>query len=489
MNQIFNRLMNMISLLGVAMLMVPFSFVLLGDRFPASGEVLPTMAILSTFFGYGAQWVFSSLVGKLASDDRFAAAKDGVFDRFRIQHALVPILVILAVSVVSGMVFHSYMDFLCANHVIRYTSAFFGFLAGLLVFISGMGGCVIWFYPIERLSNIFVLITGCVLFVAEAFYLVLTCLAADIGLALIYRLAVPLLVFSFCVFLIYNQSNLQKRYRGSVVTVITPTARAYNMLLVTVLILMMIAVCAVIYVALSGVTIILRALLFILAYKLFSNAANESDYKVYEYVDPDDVSVQFERSVMSPDNQFLLAAFFLMALTAVLLIVGIRTGWLQKILARIRVWLREFFETIFLGSEIFARSSDPNAEDGQYNYKDEKKLLNKDAAVRDYEEMAQGTDSYKSFLQRLGKLETYDEQLCYAYSVLLKIYKNRNVTLKRSDTPREIEEKVIRAISETEIRAITADFERIRYGEAVLGEGESGRVLSGICGVIKRHMF
>lgn len=481
--------MNMISLLGLAMLMIPLSFVLLGDRFPASGQVLPVIAILATFFGYGTQWVFSSAVGKRATDDRFAAVKDGVFDRFRIQYAFVPILVIFAMSVVVGIVFNSYMDYLCANNVIRYTTAFFGILAGLLVFISGLSGCVIWFYPIERLSNIFVLITGCVLFFAEGFYLILTNILDDGSFSLIYRLAVPLLIFSFCVFLIYNQSNLQKRYHGSVVTVITPAARAYNMLLVMILILMMVAACAVIYVALSGVAIILKALLFIIAYKLFSNAANESDYKVYEYVDPDDASAQFERSVMSPDNQYLLAVFFLMALAAVFLIIGIRSGWLQRIVAKIRIWLREFIETILIGSEIFARSSDPNMEDSQYNYKDEKRLLNKDASVRDYEEMAEDTDSYKIFLQRLSKLETYDEQLCYAYMVLLKIYKRRNVILKLSDTPREIEGKIIRAISETEITEITDDFERVRYGEAVLAEGESGRILSNICEVIKRHMF
>ncbi len=489
MNSVLNRLMNFISLLAVAMLMIPLSFVFLGDRFPASRDVLPMFAILSTFFGYGAQWVFAAVIGKKASADGYSSKNDGFFDKFRLQYALIPILIVLLVSVVVGIVFNSYMDFLCANNIIRYTTVLYGILAALLFVICAVGGCVIWFYPIERLSNIFVLITGCAFFFIEGFYLVLTGAASDNDQTMISRLAVPLLVFSFCVFLIYNQSNLQKRYRGSVVTVITPAARAYNMLLVVILILLMIAACGVIYVAVSGMGIILKALLFVIAYNLFSNAANESDYKVYDYVDPEDASLEFERSVMSPDNQFLLAVFFLMAVAAVFLIIGIRSGWLPKIIARIRAWLQEFFETILIGKEIFARSSDPDMEDGQYNYQDEKKLLSKDAAIRDYNGMAEETESYKTFLQRLGKLESYDEQLCYAYAVLLKIYKKRNVILKRSDTPREIEGKVIRAVSETEITAITADFERIRYAEEPLSPGESGRILTNICEVIKRHMF
>ena len=53
-----------------------------------------------------------------------------------------------------------------------------------------------------------------------------------------------------------------------------------------------------------------------------------------------------------------------------------------------------------------------------------------DAAIKDYIEMAADTDSYRTFLQRLGKMKNYEQQLCYAYAVLLVMYKRININLK-----------------------------------------------------------
>ena len=50
----------------------------------------------------------------------------------------------------------------------------------------------------------------------------------------------------------------------------------------------------------------------------------------------------------------------------------------------------------------------------------------------------------KTFIRELGRLRDYDSQLCYAYSVLLKMYKKMNIALKQSDTPRQVEKKSAR---------------------------------------------
>ena len=44
-----------------------------------------------------------------------------------------------------------------------------------------------------------------------------------------------------------------------------------------------------------------------------------------------------------------------------------------------------------------------------------------------------------------------NEQLCYAYVMLIRMYKKMNIPLKLSDTPREMEKKVSRALTENEI--------------------------------------
>ena len=167
-----------------------------------------------------------------------------------------------------------------------------------------------------------------------------------------------------------------------------------------------------------------------------------------------------------------------------LIIVGIKTGLVQKFLR----WLREFIDTILIGSSIIKSSFDPNAEDGTYNYRDERRKL-QNAGIRDYEAMAATTDSYRLFLQRLGRLRTYDEQLCYAYAVLLRMYKKMNIPLKISDTPRENKTKVAHALAVSEIEQITADFESVRYAGHTPDDGEAARILGDICAVIKRYLF
>ena len=126
--------------------------------------------------------------------------------------------------------------------------------------------------------------------------------------------------------------------------------------------------------------------------------------------------------------------------------------------------------------------------DGIYNYKDEKKLLQK-AQIQDISSLAADTDNYRTFLSRLGKLKNYDEQLCYAYAVLLRMYRQMNIALKVSDTPREVKRKVIRALSEEEIAHITEGFEAIRYAEKQPSDAEASAILSEICSAVKRYMY
>ena len=103
--------------------------------------------------------------------------------------------------------------------------------------------------------------------------------------------------------------------------------------------------------------------------------------------------------------------------------------------------------------------------------------------------MAEDTDSYRAFMTRLGKLKTYDEQLCYAYAVLIRMYKRLNISLRHSDTPREMEKKVRNALSDEEISRITADFEAVRYAEREPDDAEAAAILDTICNAVKRYMY
>lgn len=264
----------------------------------------------------------------------------------------------------------------------------------------------------------------------------------------------------------------------------------YNLFLVFILLLLLLAVLAVTYVAVSGLYLIGKFLVFIILYKLFYAANSDpSDYRTYEVLDGDEASEMLRNQMFNQDERILLSYFFVGTLTLIAVLVGLKSGILRKAFAAIRAWIVDFFTTIFIGMDIFKVSFvDPNADDGTYNYKDEKKRLQK-AEIRDYSGMAENTDSYKAFLARLGRLKTYDEQLCYAYAVLIRMYKKMNVNLKLSDTPREIDEKVKRALSGNEIDQITADFESVKYAEIEKTDVEAQIILTNICNAVKRYLF
>ena len=69
-NQFFNRIFNLVSLLAVAMMMVPFALMLLNGTFPHSTLLLTTFAILSTVFGYILQNAVAKAAHKTAPKTR-----------------------------------------------------------------------------------------------------------------------------------------------------------------------------------------------------------------------------------------------------------------------------------------------------------------------------------------------------------------------------------------------------------------------------------
>ena len=498
----FSRIFSLISLIAIAMMMVPLTIMLTGQMFPGNPWVCVVFAVFSTFLGYGIQMLCARSRKQRASTDGFSDAGEGIVGSFNFTDAA-PALLVIGVTVIAGYFLldwliqlrFSFGNIIYQGNVLSYTPVY-TIMASLAYAVASVGGCVIWFYPMERLANVYFLITCCVLFYAELFFstlMIAPLFSAGFSVladpSLILSIGLPFFVFTICMLLIFNQSNLQTRYRGSVVSVITPSARFYNMGLVMVMILCVLLVTVLCYIALSGIWLIIRMILFIVAFRWFYG--KEQDYgsgEIYEYVDSDEAGQMMQRNVMSPENQYLVAVFALMVLAAAALYIGARTGYLQKLVARIREWLRDLLYTFRIGRDILKNAPDGRESDEIYNYKDEKKQI-QNAAIRDFQAMAASTDTYKLFMLRLQRLKSYEEQLCYAYAVLLKMYKKLNINLHTSDTPREVEGKVVRTLPESEIRDITADFERIRYAEEELSDSEAASVLNRICGVVKRYMF
>lgn len=486
-NTFFNRIFNLVSLIAVTMMTVPFALMLLNGTFPYSSAILPGIAILSTVCGYVMQNAFAKGTHKKASTDGFGSFKEGIVAGFSMKYAGIPITVSLILAIVAGFLFNSVMQSLCEAGIVVYTTGIYGILMGTIIFASAVSGSAIWFYPLERLANVYILLASAAIFFIE---FALALVTGQPGSNTLTILGVVFAVYLICMMIIFNQNSLQQKYRGSVVSVMTSSARMYNLFLVFMLFLCLLAVFAVCYVMISGLYLLGKIILVFVMYKFFYGVTNpESEYPEYAYLEGDEAADLFmKNAMMDQGDRILLSYFFVGSLTLAAIIVGLRTGVLQKAFRAAKIWLIDFFTTMFIGAGIFKISFDPNEDNPLYNYKDEKKRL-QTADIRDFEGLADSTDTYKLFLQRLGKLKTYDEQLCYAYVMLIRMYKNMNIPLKLSDTPREVEKKVSRTLTPEEIKQITKDFESIRYAEVQKSDTEAAAILNNLCSTIKRYLY
>lgn len=486
-SKFFDRVFNLVSLIAVAMMMVPLALMLLDGRFPGSSLILPAFAIFSTVFGYVIQSIVAKIAHKTASRDGFGSIQEGILAGFSIKYAGIPITLFLILSVPMLFLFDSYMQSLCDSGAIYYTTILYAIFFAAIFFVSALVGCFIWFYPLERLANVYILLASASIFFLE-FAIALMTSIPEANTVLVLGLSFG--VYLICMMVGFNQNNLQQKYRGSVVSVMTPTARMYNLFLVCLLFLFMLAVYAVMYVFLSGLALLGRIFLYYVLYKFFYGYTNpESQYYEYSFLDGDEAAELFMKNTMMDEgDRILLSYFFAGGLTLAAIIVGLRTGVLQKAWRAIKAWISDFFTTIFIGSDIFRSAFDPNEQDVVYNYKDEKKKL-QNADIRNFEGLANSTDTYKLFLQRLGRLKTYDEQLCYAYVMLIQMYKKMNINLKLSDTPREMEKKIARALTPQEIEQITRDFESVHYAETEKTDEEAAAILNNLCTTVKRYLF
>ena len=489
--KIINHMLDRIPLVGVIMLMIPLWPAFLGGRFPYSFTLLPICAIIVTSIGYFTQSFFAYISGKRRSFDGFGSVYQGVLSRFRFRYAVIPIIIFSILSVIASYFFNLIMNVLLEGGVIKYHDPILVLFFIVLFMTSAVSGCVIWFYPTERLSNFYVLTAGGVFFLIESVMLFMSGYQLTKTITAL-TIAVPFTVYILCVFIIYNQSNLQKQYRGSVVSVITPSARLYNLILVLILIFIMGVLAVAAFFVIGGLFLILRRIFYLILYTGFRNLSAGS-YDEYEYVAPkyeeqlEDIKYQLERNVISADDQFIIAVFVLIAVSVILISIGMKNGYIKNLLILAKNWIAEVIMTVLIGIDII-KSVDVYDREDNLNYKDEKKTIDR-SDVKDYYRYAAETESYNDFLIKLDRMESYDEQLCYSYSVLLRMYRKMNVNLKSSDTPRQVEGKVRCALTADEIEKITADFERIRYSGEEIATYEAADVLKNICKAVKKYMF
>jgi len=332
-------------------------------------------------------------------------------------------------------------------------------------------GIVLWFYPLDRLVGINMVVPFCSCAAGLALLMMFT------GGVFSVIMTLSFFLFVISMLLLLNQSYITRGYRGSVVSVITPEARLYNMRLVLYMLAAVVVAAALVYTILSGLGSLFKMLLFTTVYQFLARGGSTEDVTYY---DAADVSGDFTKAVFnnSPKAQVLFYIFLLILVMFVLLVVFRR---LREIFAGIGAWIKSIIE-FWLVAKTFWVSEEIEI----LNYVDEETKL-QDASIRDYHAMADKSNTYEAFLSRLNALPTMEEKLGFAYAMMLRACRQAGIPLKTSDTPREAYEKLMHYdVSDAE--ELTDAFELVKYAEQDLGERTPAAIRS-ICAVVKKYMY
>ena len=485
----FSIFLRAVSVLGVTMLVIPVNLLLLAGTFPSSGWIVPLMTVFLVFLGNCMQSVYAAWLGKQSAADAYTYDVH-TFNRYHYTHAIIPILIAVGISVLVGVLSHGYMkeylyevylEQLYQNNPNAYyvEESLVPYLGAVLCFTSQLAGIVIWFYPPVRLNTVYTLLWALgILFIEFCLYVFTGGMTAHSNIQTVFVLC--LTVFCVCITLLYNQGNLEESYRGSVVSIFNTEDRLYNMFLVVLLFLALGITLLLSFVVVNGIYSLVMTVVWFLLYRILYAGAADNPSKQYEYLE---MAEKHGERIQNNGTGNFIGLFIGLAIMAILVFIGFRTGWFKRVFVRLYQWFLEVF-----GAIMQKRNPAGHPEETFYrNYVDEKRRT-QNAMIREYEKMAEHIETYKDFTQHLSRLPDASAQVCFAYAVLVRMYARGNVNLKRSDTPREVEFKVLRAVSGEEIRPITAAFEKIKYAGEELPIEEAAAVLKSMCEIIHRYM-
>lgn len=465
-----------LSFLAVLSVLLPVE--MLAFFFLIEDSVLWGIVLAAGFFflGYGMQTLYAA-VGGVRRNRRPGMPGDDRMQRFSVAAAAGPIGVSLLLSVASYFLFSHLFALRAQREFLAYYNADspLPYVAAAGMFLGLLVGIVLWFFPPEKLVSSRTVLSG------VAGVAVVAVFSLFLGESVFTRIcAVCFAVLLLCALLLLNQSHISQGYRGSVVCVLTSEDRLYNSRLMFLMALFILAAALLCGVILGGLVSLFRALMFVTLAVLLK----EDDGGEHRYFDEPDLPAGEFRKVVFQGSPLLEIAFYLFLVGGIVFLLFVllrRQDFVRAAIARIRRFIEDiiaFFTTAKL------MWTEMEVED-TLNYTDERKKIQK-AAVRDYVVMAEETRTYAHFLERLHALATADERIGYAYMMLIRVFRERHIPLKTSDTPREVREKLHRA-AVADVDEITEVLELVKYAQRDVGE-KGQETVEAICGIVKKYM-
>ena len=378
----------------------------------------------------------------------------------------------LIVCVVTGFAFYGGFDAYCRELMMRgilwqYDGySLFPILMCGSWLISSVLGVYLQFFPYNRIVT-FERVGFCT---AVSLFCVL--IAAGNPIVSIF-----FIVYAISAIIIMNQSHIVRTYNTVTVMRINTSTRLYNMR-ITLLVLLLAALGgAGVYICVKGLYFLVRLIIYFAIFSIIRLGEFSS-------TSPEQAAQQMNDSVFGDDsymNMFYLFGFIVIAGVVVILLVAARHGIIQSFLAAINRWFRQFI-AFFMGE------SDNYSEPEEINYRDVvSKISDKTAPEHNHFKMPEKF-TQREFERKLASMSDHNERLSYAYFVMLNLMSSLAPTLKKSDTPRELAEKINSSVSNDYIDEATELIELIKYAEVSSDPNEANSVITRISAFIGRQL-
>lgn len=479
----FNRLYKAIALAAVISLLIPL--ICMFFSFPVANPNLvnPLATIFFVLLGYFLQSLYGLVTGNKRLSGTYSYEDDTA--NFKSAQAVVPIIIAVMIAV--------FMRSVLNNMLINYANTTEGayydqyslvpYVGSAAIFIMIFCGIAMWFYSPVRLASIKFIFPGIAIMVIEfALSFMVSGIPGNI-------FTVCGMIFFSCAVILLNQVYIRKSFKGSVVSIMTPEARFFNIGLS----LMFVLFAGLIFIAMSiiytGLSVVIKIILFF----ILSGILRDSPNNEFQFYDTGEAAAEFNSVIFgrnadqAQQTQLVFAVFILIFFAILMFIIFRKKINLKKIFAWLHAWIENIIA--FLTNAYDFNKLQKNIIN--INYKDEEIKI-QDAHIVEYSKTGSKTRTYKDFLHNMSRMKSYDEKIGYAYKTLIRMYQKMNLKIKDSDTPRQIRQKIELGVQTTEIGDITEAIELVKYAELELDKtdkAKSERVLEIICGIIKKYMY
>ncbi len=443
-------------------------------------------SILKALFYLLVGYAFQALLGKLFRYQPVKELPDNKHWKRSISkklHAIILIPAILLALLAAGE-HYQYLQWAYYNTLeVAYNPSPIGPLvtAAVVLFLV-MAGATLWFVPHNRIIS-YKSVWGLAC-VDAIFFIVVQVLGASMSGAQSVAYILGTAIFILCAMILLNQSYILKTYEFGSDTVLSPSARVYNISLVLIVAIAAVVIILLIYVMGSGVVMLGKMLLFTLLSGFSGDDA---------YVEAEEVAAQFDDVVfaqgfmgaaIAPDFMKVIFGIFvaIVIFAGCYLIFGRGSGFFSKLLAilvSIYNWLLEFF-------------LDPiNARWNLNDIDEDTEYLDRVVMDEIYEQVDYRPKrrdlTYHDFTKAMAALPNDDARMRYAYAALVRHWCAMNLGITKADTPREICAKLKRKTDLPYTDEMTDIFQALSYAGRE-GLGESNPVLlDSMCALVKRY--